>query len=238
MNSLLRLLGIAVLAGLLAACAGPVPKVDAAASKLATIKTVAVIRAPEPKTYAVMNFGHPGMAFGLVGGLIAAADQSAKQDRVSAAFKSQGAKVNGNLAEQLVTRLQASGYDARIEDGPWEEADGGYKLAFDKIDSTADAVLVASPAVVGFVATGAVSDYMPTMTVVASLFLGKERKNPLYRGFHSYGWAPKAEGWKNSAPKKTFANFDAVMADTKSAQTALDDAGTRLAESVAGDLRR
>src|SRR5690349_9233819 len=80
----LRLLAVALVA-VLTACAGPVPKLEASTAKLGGVKSVAVVRPPEPKAYTVMNFGHPGVAFGLIGGLVAAADQNSKQNQLTAA---------------------------------------------------------------------------------------------------------------------------------------------------------
>jgi hypothetical protein len=124
-----------------------------------------------------------------------------------------------------------------VEDGPWEEADGKFKLSFDKIQSNADAVLVISPTIIGFVATGVTSDYLPTITAVVTL-LGKDRKEQLYRGFHASGWQPKADGWRNSMAKTTFANFDALMADPTRTAASLSEAATAVTSTVSNDLRR
>ena len=61
-------LSVMVVALVLAACAAPLPKIDLAPHALTKVKTIAVIRPPEPNVYTVVNFGHPGMAFGLIGG--------------------------------------------------------------------------------------------------------------------------------------------------------------------------
>jgi len=238
MDRVSKLLAAALLAGMLMACAAPVPRIDPSVAKMSAIRSVAVIQAPEPKTYTVMNLGHPGLVFGLIGGLAAAGDQMAKQDRLSAAFKAQQAAFTDHLAGELVGRLVASGYDARLEASHWKEVDGGgYQPALDELNSTADAVLVISPRIVGFVATGPMSDYVPTMAVVINLWSPTSR-DFLYRGFHSYGWTPKAEGWKTSVPTKTFTNFDALMSDTRSAEAALRDAGAAISQSVVSDLRK
>ncbi|BAL26843.1 hypothetical protein [Azoarcus sp. KH32C] len=219
-------------------CAGPVRKIDTSPGALADVKTVAVIRAPEPKTYTVMNFGHPGIAFGLVGGLVAAADQSSKQERLTKAIKEKApAQTADALAEGIAGQLQRRGFDARVEDGPWEENDGKFKLEFDKITSSADAVLVVTPTMVGFIATGVTSDYLPTVTAIITL-LGKDRKEQLYRGFHAAGWQPKAEGWRYSPPTETFGNFDALMADPTKTGLALAGAAREIASTVADDLKR
>jgi len=219
------------------ACAGPVPKIDASQKQLAAVKTVAVVRPPEPKTYTVLNFGHPGMAFGIIGGLVAGADQASKQSRLSAALQSQGTDINNRLANQIASKLALNGYDTKVIDAPWEETDGRYTLPFDKIQSDADAVLLVSPTIVGFIATGVTSDYLPTVAVVVTL-LGSDHKEQLYRGFHVSGWAPKADGWKVSPPQGSFANFDALMSDIKGTVAALDQAGVAISETVNTDLRR
>jgi hypothetical protein len=103
--------------------------------------------------------------------------------------------------------------------------------------TSADAVLVLSPMLVGFVATGMTSDYLPTVRLTAIL-LGKDRKDPLYRGYHAAGWAPSQAGWKTAPARKTFSNFDALMADPAATADALRASGDSVAESVVEDLRR
>ena len=234
----MKTLLLVVVVAMLAACAGPVAKIDSSPIALAKVKTIAVIRTPEPKTYTVMNFGHPGMAFGLIGGLIAASDQSSKQDQLTAALKKLDlAPTSTSLADSIAAQLTRVGFEAKVEDGPWVETDGKFQLTFDQINSSADTVLVVSPTIVGFVATGATSDYLPTITAIVTL-LGKDRKETLYRGFHACGWQPKAEGWKYSATKTTFSNFDALMADPEKTAGALRDVSAEIAMTVADDLKR
>lgn len=222
---------------LLAACAGPVPKIDAAPSALADVSTIAVIRSPEIKTYTVMNFGHPGLAFGLIGGLIAAGDQSNKSDQLSLELKSRGLSVPSQLANGVAAELTRLGFTANVEDAPWEEKEGGkFTLPFEKIHSDADAVVVISPTVVGFVATAG-GDYMPTITASITI-LGKDRKNPLYRGFHDTGWQLKAEGWRYTPPAATFPNFEDLMRSPSRTADALVGAASAIAYSFAVDLQR
>jgi len=219
-------------------CVGPVPKIDSSPSALTNVKTIAVIRSPEPKIYTVANFGHPGMAFGLVGGLVVAADQNSKQNRLTEAIKEKNTEpTSGSLAESIANQLTRRGFEASVEEGPWEESDGKFKLDFEKITSTADVVLVVAPTIVGFIATGALSDYVPTLAAIVTL-LGKDRKEPIYRGFHVAGWKPKADGWRHSSPTVTFSNFDALMSDPAKTAVTLSDAASRIAVTVAEDLKR
>jgi hypothetical protein len=184
------LVALAMLAG-----CGAMPKVDSDRTRLSTIHTVAVIRAPEPKTYTILNMSHPGMMFG----------------------------------------LKAAGYDARLEDGPWVEKEGKQTLEFEAIRSDADAVLVAAPALVGFVAPHMGSDYYPTITAVATA-LGKDRKQKLYVGYHASGWQMTREGWRNSPAAVTYPNFSDIMADTKASAASLDAAAAAIAATIVQDL--
>ena len=224
------LVALAMLAG-----CGAMPKVDSDRTRLSTIHTVAVIRAPEPKTYTILNMSHPGMMFGLIGGIAAEMDAQSKQETLSKAYREQGVHVTTSLAESIANRLKAAGYDARAEDGPWVEKEGKQTLEFEAIRSDADAVLVAAPALVGFVAPHMGSDYYPTITAVATV-LGKDRKQKLYVGYHASGWQMTREGWRNSPAAVTYPNFSDIMADTKASAASLDAAAAAIAASIVQDL--
>ena len=233
--SITKIISISLLA-FLSACASPVPKIDVAASKLASIKSIVVVRPPPQKSYTMLNFGHPGMAFGLVGGVIAASDQKSKQEQLTTAYKAQGVNISNALADRIAASLSSVGFQVRIEDGPWVESENGYTIQFDQIKSDADGVLVVTQTNVGFVATVAPSDYLPTITVVATL-LGKDRADQIYRGYHASGWAPKAKGWRVSAPKTTFPTFNNIMADTSASAATLQEAAAAIATTIRDDLR-
>jgi hypothetical protein len=218
----------------LAACSA-VPTVPSKPEVLARIQTVAVIRPPATKTYTVLYIGHPGTGFGLIGGLIAAGDMSSKQDRLTEALNKEKLSVPSGLAENIAERLSQQGFQATVEDGPWEAKDGNSKLDFDKIQSSADAVLVILPTVVGFVATHLGSDYFPTVMVVATL-LDKDRKTQLYRGYHASGWEQKREGWKYTPADTSFANFNALMLEPAKTADSLVDAANAVSITIAGDL--
>lgn len=233
---MLRHLKIAAAALVLAGC-GAMPKVDSDAARLSTVRTVAVIRAPEPKTYTIINLSHPGMMFGLIGGMIAGKDAESKQETLSKAYHDQGTQFTTTLAARIVDGLRHSGYDARVEEAPWVEKDGKQTLDFSAIQSTADVVLVTSPSIIGFVAPQMGSDYYPTMLAGATV-LGKDRKDKLYVGFHASGWHMSREGWRNTAAAVTYPNFSDIMADTKASAASLDAAAAAVAATIVADLPR
>lgn len=214
------------------------PKLDSSPSALAQIKTVAVIRPPEAKTYAVLDFGpHVASAFGLIGGLILASDQNSKQEKLTQALNDQHAAPSRALADDIAAQLTQRGFEAKVEDGPWVEKDGKFTIDLTKINSSADVVMVVTPTVVGFVLPGAGGSFLPTITANVTL-LGRDRKETLYRGFHACGWHPGATGWKYLSTDVAFSDFDKVMEDPKKAASSLDGAATVVAASVAEDLKR
>ncbi|MCL2020873.1 MAG: hypothetical protein FWG81_01915 [Betaproteobacteria bacterium] len=234
-SSVKSLLAIATIA-LISGCASPVPKIDISPNTLTNVKTVAVIRSPEPKTYTVYDFFHLGRAFGFIGGMIAIADQYKKQELLTQAIKEKNeTPTSDTLAQSIATQLAYQGFDAKVEEGSWEEIDNGFKIEFEKITSNADAILVVAPTTIGFISTSATSGYLPTITAVLTLF-GEDRKEPLYRGFHATGWLPNAGGWRYSPPKVTFSDFGTLMSDPEKAATALSDAASGIAVTVAEDL--
>ena len=233
----LKVMFALVFAFFLMACAGPVPKIDITPAALSKIQSVAVVRPPEVKTFTVMNFGHPGMAFGLVGGLIAAGDQSSKQDQLTKVLKEHDIRVTSALAENVAAQLTRQGFQATVEDAAWEESEGRFKLPFDNIKSDADVVVIVAPTIIGFIATGVTSDYIPTLSAVVTV-LGKDRKAPLYRGFHVSGWQPKADGWRHTPAATTFSNFESLMANPSATSRSLNQAASAVAVTIADDLRR
>lgn len=236
-----KLFFYSVLVFLLAACSAPLPKIDLAPNAMSGIKTIAVVRPPETKVYAVINFGHGGAAFGLIGALVIAADQSNKQELLSKAYKENGVSISDELSRKISDRLNSLGFNARVEDGPWEEIDGKHVLSFKNIESNADAVLVISPSVIGFVATGLSggynNDYLPTIASAVFMF-GKDRENPIYRGYHATGWKIKDKEWKYTPPVNRFQDFEAIYSNPKVSSLSLVDAAEKIVDSVMSDIKQ
>lgn len=111
---------------LLAACASPQPKVALDDQSAQQIQTISIVRPPKEFRLAVLNLGHPGMAFGLIGGAIAAADEQDKTKRLTDAMIAQTFSPSDVLVAALERDLTAVGYKVEIADGAWgpkEKAD-------------------------------------------------------------------------------------------------------------------
>ena len=64
--------------------------------------------------YLVQNFGHPGMGFGLIGGLVAAADMQAKTTEFSVQARDTKFDAVAELVDLMRSELVAAGYDVRV----------------------------------------------------------------------------------------------------------------------------
>ena len=231
-NTIAAVLDFAALVG----CSTATQRIDVEPAKLTGIRSIAVIRPPQRKAYTVINFNHPGMLFGAIGGLIAQEDANDKQKQLNEAFAAQRVDIATDLATVVAERLAREGYQAQVEDGPWELEDGKYRLPYEKIRSDADAVLIMAPTLVGFVAPRLGADFQPTVRVVATL-LAKDHKTALYRGYHAAGWVPAVDvGWKETPSRETYPNFDAIIESPAASAAALKNAAATVATNVATDL--
>jgi len=231
---------VALAAALAVGCSGLPPKLDASPAAMTKIRTIAVVRPPEAKTYAVLDLGpHVASAFGLIGALVLASDQNAKQEKLTAALKGQHAVPMSMLADDIAADLAKRGFSAKVIDGGWVENDGEFKFDATKVRSSADAILVVEPRVVGFVLETSDTGFKPTITAVVTL-LGNNHQNTLYRGYHACGWNNRfgSKDWKNSSTNVTFADFDRVMEDPKKTASLLNSAAILVAASVAEDLKQ
>ncbi len=220
----------------LTACAGPGARVEAGVSRLAAVRTIILVRAPEPE-YKILNLNNGAAVFGAVGALATSVDADAKQQQLNTKYKKLGTEVFKALNDRLAVRLRALGYDVRIEEIAWTQANGKYGPQLDRLPSEADAVLIVAPAVVGFVAAGSSTrDYQPTVSTRTTL-LGKDRQEVLFLGFHSSGYRPRGDQWRSTPPARTFVNFDALTAG-KEGSDALEDGARSTADLIAADLRR
>lgn len=234
---MIRILLCLAFVTLLGACASGSPNVVYKPESSARVRTVAIVLPPEPKKFSVVNRGHPGLAFALVGGIVVAVDQDRKESEFYQAMQFQKFSMNAVLGALVRDKLNAAGYDARVADSGWEEKGGRYVLNPGKIRTDADAVLVIVPTTAGFIAGGVTSDYVPAVTVAVRL-LGKDRSTELYRGYHAAGWEPREDGWRFTPAARSFKDFYALMVKPSETAGALAQSIAAVAETIAQDLRR
>lgn len=222
---------------LLGGCASaPAPRVEPVRSALANVKTIAVLRLPPIKFYSVSNLAHPGIALGLLSGLLAYIDQQDKGTQLSTAYVQKNLVPLESFPEILAERLRRWGFKTTVENAPWQESGDQYNLEFANLHSNADAILVLAPKMLGFIAPDLVSDYVPVIQIEATL-LAKDLKTVLYRGYHAAGWQYAQEGWRFSGARGSFPTFDALMKNPRASAEVLANTSRGIAVTIATDLR-
>lgn len=207
---------------------------------LEKVKTIAVIRSFEPRTYPVIRLADYSDSPDALSQLIGAGNQGAPADAQEAFTRMvkqhSAVPISAQLADGIAAQLTRLGYAATVEEGPWEVVDGYATLDFDNIKSSADAVLVIKPTVIGFLAPGN-GPYVPTVTAIITVLSAAE-KQVLYRGFHDCGLMPKASGWRYCSSSSPFEHFDDMTSQPQKTADALAEAAAGIAASVAQDLKR
>lgn len=148
------------------------------------IKTIVVLPTG-PFEPSVLMMNHPGANFGLIGGLIAAGDMSAKRGRLQAAFSAASFDPGLYFKESLTQRMADRGYTlvwptsliepkgADIDRGPF-----GLRKAYAS-NPQGDAQLDISLNFVGYAAAGAGDNapYRPMFSVAARLISPDGKQN-------------------------------------------------------------
>jgi hypothetical protein len=223
-------------AALLAGCA-QVPRQAFNAAAATHIKKVVVTHAPNQDHYQINIVGHPGMSFGLVGGLVAAADMHSKGSQLTKAIDPGETRVQERFGQTLSARLKSAGFEPEIVVLPREtqEADA---LALAKQRNPNDAVLLVDVSA-GYWAAGPSSDYFPRLVAKVKAVDTKTEKI-LYEDTISYGYAmPQAQTVHlASEPTYRFRNMEELVVDPGRTRAGLYAGVEAVAQQIALDLKR
>lgn len=232
------LLGVVFLVGVLSGCSG-LPKQPLDRKVAAGVTKIALVEAREPDKYETLNFGHPGMFFGAIGGFVAAADMDVKGGQLTDALRARGFAIAPTLTQRVAGKLQRNGYQVERVGDLREIKDGKLTLDYSKIVSDADAVLSISPTLVGFISTRGINSYRPALGLVAEL-VAKNRQDVLYREYFMYGWETSAGKWVHvpAPPAYSFGNFDDLIAQSPLAADGLMVGAEELSERLTRDFPR
>lgn len=224
-------------AALVAGCAQPLKKQAFNRESAAHIHTVVVTRSENQDEYQAYMLGHPGMGFGLIGGLVAAADMQGKTNRLTAAMDAKEVRLQERFSEKLKESLAKAGYQTAVVVLP-KDTKPEQVLAAAKQRASGDAVLFVN-LYGGYWAAGPSSDYFPRMAAQVKTFDTRTEK-VLYEDTITYGYAmPRAETVHlASDPAFRFANIDLLVADPAKTRQGLYRGIDALAEQIVADLRK
>lgn len=177
----------AVLAVLVLAGCAQAPKKQAFNKEGAGyIKSLAIAQPQRDEAYEAIVLGHPGMSFGLIGGLIAAADMQAKSEKLTKALNPADTRLQETFSKRLSENLANTGYQTKIVPVPKGTDDAKVVDLLKKNGGDADALLAVS--VTGrYMAAGPSSDYFPSI-VVKVWNIDAKSGHTLYEDTFTYGY--------------------------------------------------
>lgn len=156
----------------------------------ANIKTVAVLETRKTSA-SVFMLNNPGMSFGLIGGLIAAADEADKEKKFRATMDKAGFDPLAYFKERLTARMSEHGYtlawpQSQVETSKVPREMVGLRKTY-AVEQSTDAQLDVDLGFVGYAAAGAGagSPYRPTITASVRL-VGPDGKQNYYTDYFAY----------------------------------------------------
>jgi hypothetical protein len=193
-------------------CAAPTKRQAYNADANSQIREVVIAQMQNQESFEAVIIGHPAESFGLVGGLLAAAETQHKSNRLTAAVDAAQTKLQERFSQMLQEGLVAQGYSVRVLVVP-KDVGEDQVLAFVRKAAKADAVLVAAISG-GYWAAGPMSDYQPRLQ--AQLQAVKlDSGATLYEDTFTYGLSYGTPDTVHFAadPKYRFRDVDAMVAD-------------------------
>jgi hypothetical protein len=233
----IRTLGALAIVATLAACV-QAPKKQAFNREAAGhVKTVVITQTPNQDSYEAAILGHPGMSFGLIGGLVAAADMHAKSTKLTAAINPAETRLQERFSTKLSEGLAKAGYTATIVALPKDtKADQFLPLA--KAKANGDAFLTVSLSG-GYWAAGPSTDYVPRVIAQVRTF-DSASGGVLYEDTFSYGYAmPQAQTIHlASDPQYRFASIDTLTSDPGKTREGLYSGLDAIVAQIVADLKK
>jgi hypothetical protein len=204
------------------------------------IKSIAVLKAPRPAEYSVNIIHHPGVSFGLIGGLAAAIEISTKTSGLTEKINATGFDAAQVLTDAVMAELQK---DSRFKLIAVDEDHHSGKTTFledyARLDNQADAVLDFVPKVMGYWAASHTTPYYPTLSVAVRL-VDLHSKNVIYNSLFVYGplnVVPKGSTQMMPSAQFAVASYDELIGQPDRSTNGLKSVAAEIASRIAADLR-
>jgi hypothetical protein len=208
----------------------------------ANVKNIAVLETHKTNT-TVFMLNHPGASFGLIGGLIAAADQASKEKRFDEIMAKTGFEPLGYFKERLSAHMGERGYslvwpESQTEKVKIQRGSFGLRKAYVAAQEV-DAQLDINFGFVGYAAAGAGdgAPYRPTVTVGARM-VSPDGKENFYTDYFAYNnvFNLKNAVALNASAEYSYPGFDdlekAGPAAVEGLKTAIDSVAAEVARQL------
>jgi hypothetical protein len=236
---------VALLASaLLCACATQIPKQAFDRKAGESLKSVALVEFPDPKTYNVLGltqsaYTAPLLLFGAIGGaFMGAAEVSIAQERanrLSEAMKPYQPNASSNLLAELEVQLKARGFEVTRIKAPEKKTEDDKELSYAEAGVTQDAILESKISLVGYRWR---DGRLAPLVGVRVRLLAKTGKPTLYSDLIQYGDKMNDQFVNILAdPKYEFGDLDKLYAGGDLAAEGIRAGAKQIANRVAAELR-
>lgn len=222
---------------LLVGC-GAIPKQDFNAAANTHIKKIKVVTGTEPDEYLVQLVNHPGGSFGLIGGMVAAADMASKSSTFTEAAKPKTPALFGVIENELASLGSDGVYDVDIS-GLRQGDNGKFLEDYKSVAGDADAVLDIRLKIIGYRALYPTSPYVPTVMATSQL-VDVKTNQVLYEATVHYGepWI-KRDGLVQIDNDNSYAfnNFEDLTSHVDRAAEGMVVGAKAVAQRIKADLK-
>ena len=205
----------------------------------APIKTIALISVPNPPAYHAMDFGHPGLAFGAVGGAVAGTKAASTTDVFNKAIRATGFDFSKQMRAALTPRLRQAGFNV-VSVHVKREAPNKLIENYSKVPSAgADAFLDIAVRWVGYSTVNLFDrEFRPHIEVIVRL-VSVRTKAVFYSEHVTFGYHnPTQSATELPAERRYFyKDFEAVMANKATALNGLRQGVEAVAGHIVSQLR-
>lgn len=199
------------------------------------IKRVAIVKPLKPESAQVFYFNHPGMQFGLIGGLAAAAEFESKTTDYNQSIANKQFEPVEYLASSLEKEFAGRGFEVTFIETTAKER-GNFMSKYP--DQDVDAYLDSYFRSYGYTAGSPTAVYKPTVSLQVRL-VEKESEAVLYANNmmtgESFAVSDKSR-YIGHSEKFSFPSFDDLMAAPDQTVDGLKNALDRLAFNIANEL--
>lgn len=200
----------------------------------ANIQNIAVVNPPVVDEVNVQILTHPGQSFGIIGGLVAAADMASKTSRYNESLQSKF-DWDSYITQQIRSEIGRVGY--KVSTASLRKP-GSKEMSFvDKYgDLPADAAFDFYYSV-GQLASGATTNYVPTVRLRARL-TDLKSQSVVYEQQFSAGLATNQEEINFPSGGKEYPNIATLVANSPESVEALKVGIQQIAKRIASDLAK
>jgi hypothetical protein len=200
------------------------------------IKTIAILPAPPVPDYSINILHHPAGGFGLIGGLVIAAELTHKGTQFTASMQQEKFDVAKALNAAVQKEVEQRGYKVVVLDD-LKRPEPKLLESYGDVKAGADAYLDLVITTAGYWANSHSTPYYPQLSTPVRLVNAKDGAI-VYNSLMVYGPFGGPKGATRLSPDGSYApaNFDALQASPARSADGLRSAVQAVAKQIAADL--